>query len=149
MANYFATYHQISLALDPFPYAGGTTTCDALWMGVPVITLRGATATARAGVSLLHAVGHPEWIADSPEQYAEIAATLAGDAGRLSDLRRDLRRQMLASPLCNAGAFARQMEAAFLAMWEHACPLTPPADPDRRSAPQRGQRMLTVRCNSR
>jgi predicted O-linked N-acetylglucosamine transferase (SPINDLY family) len=118
MNDYFVTYQRIAIALDPFPYAGGTTTCDALWMGVPVVTLRGATAPARAGVSILHALGHPNWIADSPQQYIEIATGLAADPPRLTDVRRNLRQQMLASSLCDALRFVAEMEQAFRAMWK-------------------------------
>jgi predicted O-linked N-acetylglucosamine transferase (SPINDLY family) len=117
MEMYFANYCRITVALDPFPYAGGTTTCDALWMGVPVVTLRGLTAPSRAGVSLLHAVGHPEWIAHSPESYATLAVNLAADRSRLATIRQNLRSQMLASPLCDAPNFAAEMQRALLAMW--------------------------------
>jgi protein O-GlcNAc transferase len=126
MENYFATYHRIHIALDPFPYAGGTTTCDALWMGVPVVTLRGYTAQGRAGVSLLNAVGHPEWIADSPEDYATIAIALATKLPRLAEIRHTLREQTRISPLCDAPLFARQIEDAFETMCgQRLLPLPP------------------------
>jgi protein O-GlcNAc transferase len=117
MEHYFATYHRIHIALDPFPYAGGTTTCDALWMGVPVVTLRGNTAQGRAGVSLLSAVGHPEWIADSADDYVKIATDLATDPARLAGIRHTVREGMLISPLCDAPPFAAQIEDAFETMW--------------------------------
>ena len=121
IAEYFHHYHNIDIALDPFPYGGGTTTCDALWMGVPVITLRGETAVGRGGVSILSNVGLPELIAQTPEQYIQIAAGLAGDLPRLAHLRTTLRQRMQASPLMDAPRFARSMEAAYRQMWQTWC----------------------------
>ncbi|HEX2970692.1 MAG TPA: tetratricopeptide repeat protein [Tepidisphaeraceae bacterium] len=122
--QYMATYHRIDIGLDPFPYAGGTTTCDALWMGVPVATLRGQRAIGRGGVSILSSLGPgpgPEWIADTRERYVEIAAELAGDLGRLAELRRSLRERMRQSPLMDAQAFARSIEGAYRQMWREYC----------------------------
>jgi predicted O-linked N-acetylglucosamine transferase (SPINDLY family) len=118
--NYLAHYGQIDIALDPFPYCGGTTTCDALYMGVPVITLAGKTAVGRGGVSILNQVGLQELIATSPEQYAQIAASLAGDTAKLAKLRRELRGRMTSSPLCDAAAFTRDFEAKLRWMWQNA-----------------------------
>jgi predicted O-linked N-acetylglucosamine transferase (SPINDLY family) len=120
-AEHLALYHRVDIALDPFPYNGTTTTCDALWMGVPVITLRGHRHAGRVGASLLTQVGLTDLIANSIEEYVELALALAGNPGRLDALRRTLRRRMAASTLCDEGAFASKMEAAFRTMWQHWC----------------------------
>ena len=120
-AEYLKQYNQIDIALDPFPYTGGTTTCDALWMGVPVVTLAGNSAVARGGVSILNNVGHRELIAESTSQYVQIAMALAADPGRLAELRRMLRGQMESSPLMDAPRFARDVESAYCDMWRNWC----------------------------
>ncbi|MBL8757322.1 MAG: tetratricopeptide repeat protein [Phycisphaerae bacterium] len=113
-------YHRVDVALDPFPYCGTTTTCEAIWMGLPVVTLRGSTHAARVGASLLHAVGHPEWIAADADEYVAIAKGLALDAPRRAALRSSLRAELAASPLGDAPAAARRFERALRAMWhEH------------------------------
>jgi predicted O-linked N-acetylglucosamine transferase (SPINDLY family) len=120
-AAHLALYHRVDIALDPFPYNGTTTTCEALWMGVPVVTLRGDRHAARVGASLLSQIGLTDLIANSVEEYVEIALALAGNLGRLNDLRRALRPRLGASPLCDGYAFARKMEATFRTMWQHWC----------------------------
>ena len=122
--DYFARYNQIDIALDPFPYPGGTTSCDALWMGVPVVTLEGKTAVSRGGKSILSVIGLTELIADTPEKYVAITSGLASDVVRLSALRSTMRARMLSSPLMDGARFARRMEAAFEEMWREWC-LTP------------------------
>ncbi len=119
LADYFATYRRIDIALDPFPYGGGTTTCDALWMGVPVITLKGQTAVGRGGVSILTNVGHPELIAETREQYERLAITLAQNPVRLDELRASLRGRMQHSPMMDAPRFARDFETTLRTMWKH------------------------------
>jgi len=119
--QYFDQYRRIEIALDPFPYAGGTTTCDALWMGVPVVTLAGRTAVGRGGVSILSNVGLRELIAPDEAAYIRIAAELAGDLRRLTEVRSTLRGRMRRSPLMDGAAFARDMEAAFRMMWRKWC----------------------------
>jgi predicted O-linked N-acetylglucosamine transferase (SPINDLY family) len=114
-------YHEIDIALDPFPYNGTTTTCDALWMGVPVVTLAGTTHVMRVGVSLLNHMGLTEWIAGSTEEYVEIAARCAADFQRLAALRRQLRARMTSSPLTDAQAFTRHLESAYRSMWRQWC----------------------------
>ncbi|MGA2440074.1 MAG: tetratricopeptide repeat protein [Tepidisphaeraceae bacterium] len=121
LPQYFSRYHQIDIGLDPFPCNGGTTTCDALWMGVPVITLMGRTAVGRGGGSVLRNVGLPELVAETPAQYVQIATDLAGDLSRLAELRRTLRPRMLASPLMDGPRFARNIEAAYRQMWGNWC----------------------------
>jgi predicted O-linked N-acetylglucosamine transferase (SPINDLY family) len=121
LRQYFQQYHEIDIALDPFPYGGGTTTCDALWMGVPVVTLRGRTAVGRAGVSLLSNAGLPQLIAQDADQYVQIARDLAADLPRLAQLRSTLRQQMEKSPLMDAPRFARNVESAYRQMWRQWC----------------------------
>ena len=115
--KYLATYAAIDVALDPFPYGGGTTTCDALWMGVPVVTLRGHTAVGRAGLSVLSNVGLTDLVAETVEDYVSIAAALAGDLPRLAALRAGMRARMQSSPLMDAARFAADVESAYRRAW--------------------------------
>jgi protein O-GlcNAc transferase len=121
LGEYLARYQDVDVCLDPFPYTGGVTTMDALWMGVPVITLAGRTGVGRSGVSILSNVGLPELIAPTPEQYVDRAVAQAGDLDRLSELRRGLRRRMQASPLMDGPQYAADVEAAFRRAWETWC----------------------------
>ncbi|GGE51554.1 O-linked N-acetylglucosamine transferase, SPINDLY family protein [Niveispirillum cyanobacteriorum] len=116
--DHLRAYDRLDIALDPFPYNGTTTSCEALWMGVPVVSLRGTHHVARVTASLLHRVGHDDLVADSPDAYLDIAAGLAGDLDRLETLRQTLRPRMKASPLCDAYGFAEQVEAAYRQMWK-------------------------------
>jgi predicted O-linked N-acetylglucosamine transferase (SPINDLY family) len=116
VADYFALYRRIDIALDTFPYGGGTTTCDGLWMGVPIITLAGKTAVGRGGESILSNLKMRELIAATEADYVGLASDLAGDITRLLDLRDTLRSRMENSPLTNAPRFARDVEAAFRQM---------------------------------
>ena len=118
---YFELYQQIDIALDPFPYNGGTTTCDTLWMGVPVVSLAGQTGVGRAGLSILSNIGLPELVARSEVEYVRIAVALAEDIGRLGALRATLRGRMERSPLMDAPRFARGVEAAYRQMWRKWC----------------------------
>lgn len=113
---HLARYGEVDIALDTFPYAGTTTTCEALWMGVPVVTLRGASHVARVGASLLERIGLPDLVATSRRQYVEIAKALAADLPRLRDMRRTLRDRMQRSSLMDRPGFARSVEAAYRAM---------------------------------
>jgi predicted O-linked N-acetylglucosamine transferase (SPINDLY family) len=121
MMEYLRTYRQIDVALDPFPYGGGTTSCDALWMGVPVVSLAGQTAVGRGGLSILSNIGLPELVARDVDQYVRIAAELAGDPNRLAELRATMRDRMQKSPLMDAPRFARHVEAAYREMWRRWC----------------------------
>jgi predicted O-linked N-acetylglucosamine transferase (SPINDLY family) len=121
LADYFALYHTIDIALDTVPYGGGTTTCDSLWMGVPVVSLKGQRAVGRGGYSILSNIGLPELVASTPDDYVQIAAQLAGDLPRLADLRLTLRQRMQRSPLMDAPRFARNIEAAYRRMWQDWC----------------------------
>ena len=119
--DYLRLYDSIDICLDPLPYNGITTTCDALWMGVPVITLVGKTAAGRAGVSILSTVSLSEMIAHTEDQFLEIATSLAKDAPRLAELRATLRTRTEKSPLMDAPGFAQKMETAYRHMWRQWC----------------------------
>jgi protein O-GlcNAc transferase len=114
-------YNQMDISLDTFPYHGTTTTCEALWMGVPVVTLAGPTHISRVSVSLLNCVGLPQLIAQSAEEYVSIAVRLAADLPRLAELHRTIQGKMRASPLMDGAKFARSVEAAYRRMWRTWC----------------------------
>ena len=119
--EYLGEYADMDIALDPFPYPGGGTTCDALYMGVPVVTLAGADHGGRFGVSLLKNIGLGELAADSTAQYVEKAAGLAGDRELLAALRRELRPLMKKSPLMDIPAYMKAIESAYRQIWENYC----------------------------
>jgi predicted O-linked N-acetylglucosamine transferase (SPINDLY family) len=121
LVRYLEWYHEIDIGLDPFPYGGGTTTMDALWMGVPVVTLTGRTAVGRGGESILQNLAMPELVARTPEEYAEIARELAVDHGRLAALRRSLRTRMEASPLVDTRQYTAEVEGVLRGVWEAWC----------------------------
>ncbi len=121
MTDHFAVYNRVDVALDPFPYNGTTTTCEALWMGVPVVTMIGDRHSGRVGLDLLTRIGLECLAAPDPESYVRIAADLAGDLKALGRLRAGLRRRMAASPLCDAPRFAREFEGALRLMWRDWC----------------------------
>lgn len=116
-ADHLALYSKVDIGLDPFPFNGCTTTFEALWMGVPVIALRGDTHVARVGASILTHVGHSELLADSEEDYVRIAADLAGNKMRRVAFRTGLRDAIIASPLGDVDGFAAKVEAAYADMW--------------------------------
>ena len=115
--DYLATYHRIDVALDPFPRTGGATTADALWMGVPVVSLAGGRYIERQGLTMLHAVGLDALVARDEAGYLETAVALAQDPARLRRLRETLRPRMAGSPLCDGAGLARALEAAYRDMW--------------------------------
>jgi len=115
--NHISRYRGIDIALDTTPYNGTTTTCEALWMGVPVVTLAGRRHAARVGASLLTQIGASDWIAQDTDAFVRIAATLAQAPRDLASIRQGLRRRMLASPLCDGVRLARQIEALGLEIW--------------------------------
>lgn len=116
-----ALYSGVDVCLDSFPYTGTTTTCESLFMGVPVVTLAGSAHAGRVSASLLGAVGLGEFIAEDAAAYREIVLGLAGKPERLRELRSTLRSRLLASPLCDAGAFAARFEAALRGVWRAFC----------------------------
>jgi predicted O-linked N-acetylglucosamine transferase (SPINDLY family) len=116
-----AEYGQIDIALDPFPYSGGLTTLESLWMGVPVVTRRGDRFAGRHSTSHLTAVGLPELVATDAGTYLDIACGLASDLDRLAALRRTLRQRMAASPLCDGQGFVRGLEAVYRQLWRQWC----------------------------
>jgi predicted O-linked N-acetylglucosamine transferase (SPINDLY family) len=119
--EYLAVHHRVDLALDPFPCNGGTTTCEALWMGVPVITLIGNTFVSRAGFSLLSVAGLPEFGAATEEDYIDIADRCANDVRALAATRARLRERLRASPLMDEAQFTRDVEAAYRDLWQRWC----------------------------
>ncbi|MCW2241264.1 O-linked N-acetylglucosamine transferase, SPINDLY family protein [Azospirillum canadense] len=121
-ADYLAGYSRIDIAVDTTPFGGGTTTAECLWMGVPLVTLRGDRWAGRIGESLLHTLGLADrLVADSPADYVAKVAALARDLGGLAELRAGLRGRLERSPLCDGPGFARGLEAAYRAMWREWC----------------------------
>jgi predicted O-linked N-acetylglucosamine transferase (SPINDLY family) len=121
LPDHFATYARVDIALDPFPYHGTTTTCEAAFMGVPIVTLQGPMHHTRVGVSLLRTLGLSDLIATSEDEYVALAAALAGDAARLATTRAGLRQTLLASPLGDANAFATRFAGAMRELWREFC----------------------------
>ena len=119
--EYFSLYADVHIALDPFPYNGGTTTLDALYMGVPVITLAGRSGMARAGVSILTNAGLTELVAREPEEYVQLAIDLSRNRSRLSELSAGLRERLTRSPLMDAPRFSRNLESAYRFIWRKYC----------------------------
>ncbi|MBI3707932.1 MAG: tetratricopeptide repeat protein [Proteobacteria bacterium] len=120
-AAHLARYDGVDIALDPFPFTGATTTFQALSMGVPVVTLAGDRFVARMSASILAAAGLDELIAATPDDYVAKAAALAADPARLTAYRREIRPRLAASALCDSAGYARNVEAAFRAMWRRWC----------------------------
>jgi hypothetical protein len=120
-------YGDVDIALDPFPFSGCLTTCEALWMGVPVVTLPRTRPVSRQSQAFLSALGRTEWVAQDPDDYVRISADLASDPVRLVTLRRDQRARMAASPVCDGPRFARHFEAALRSIWQSWCAGAPEA----------------------
>ena len=114
--THLATYADVDIVLDTFPYPGTTTTCEALWMGVPTVTLQGKTMLGRIGASLLTCAGLREWVASSEDEYVELAVRHAKDIEGLARLRTGLRERVAATPLFDVKRFAFQLEDALFAM---------------------------------
>ncbi len=121
LQEYFRAFEGVDIALDTSPYSGGTTTCDALWMGVPVITVPGSRSVSRSAASVLSTVGLPEWIAADAEEYVRLAVRFAREPELLSELRRSLRERMSASPLMDEERFTRDLERTYREMWKKWC----------------------------
>lgn len=117
-ANHLTTYHRADLALDPFPYPGVTTSAEALWMGVPVLSMQGDRFMSRTATSIAHNVGLPDWVAANEDDYVAKAIHFASDLAKLSALRNQLREQVRNSPLFDAPRFAKHFEDALWGMWQ-------------------------------
>ncbi|MCX7384551.1 MAG: tetratricopeptide repeat protein [Alphaproteobacteria bacterium] len=114
-------YGRVDIALDPFPYSGGLTTCEALWMGVPVVTMPGETFASRHSASHLANIGLADWVAEGPDGYRRLAVEKARDITALTDVRHGLRRRMAASPLCDGPRFGRSLGNALRHAWRDWC----------------------------
>ena len=120
-SQYLTAYHQVDIGLDPFPFPGGATSAESLWMGVPVLTLMGASFISRQGIGLLMNAGLPEWIASDEDDYLARAVSHANNLQGLQTLRQALRQQVLASPIFDAPRFAHHFESALRGMWIKWC----------------------------
>jgi len=121
MGTYMQAYQSIDIALDTFPYTGGTTTCDALWMGVPTVTLAGTLGISRMGASILTSMGLHELVAQDAADFSRIAIELAADPQRISQQRAAMRDRLYKSPLVDAKRFTRGLEAAYRRAWQALC----------------------------
>ncbi|WP_286744646.1 tetratricopeptide repeat protein [Aquabacterium sp. UBA2148] len=119
--EYLRAYHRVDIGLDPFPFTGGTTTAESLWMGVPVLTLQGDCLVARQGVSMMMNVGLADWVANDAQAYRQKAIAFANDLPALSRLRAALREQAAQSPLFDAPRFAQHFQEALRGMWRQRC----------------------------
>ena len=118
LSQMMQTYGQIDIALDPSPYNGGTTSLQALWMGIPLVSLLGGNFVSRMGGSFLQSLGRPEWLAHTSDDYVKIAGDLACQVEDLRQSRLHLREQMAASPLCNMDHYAKNFQALLERMWQ-------------------------------
>jgi predicted O-linked N-acetylglucosamine transferase (SPINDLY family) len=122
---YLSSYRRVDMVLDTFPFPGGTTTCEALWMGVPTLTLAGSSLLSRQGASLMAAAGLSNWIAHDLEEYQQKAVDFSADTATLALLRANLRARLGKTPLFDGPAFARDFEAAMLEIWQRSAPASP------------------------
>ena len=116
-----AEYNDIDIVLDPFPYGGGLTTCEALWMGVPTVTVPGETFASRHSTSHMSNAGLADWVAADLDGYVNMAVRRAADIPALAVLRAGLRAQVRASPLCDGPRFGRHLGAALRGAWRNWC----------------------------
>ncbi len=121
LEDYYRSFGRVDIALDTMPFSGGTTSCDALWMGTPVITAPGQRSWSRSAASVLTTLRLQDWIAESPEDYVQRAVRFARNPAVVAELRKSLRSNMLASPLMDRQQFTRDMEQAFRHMWQSWC----------------------------
>ncbi|MBF0589690.1 MAG: hypothetical protein HQL53_11240, partial [Magnetococcales bacterium] len=126
-SEHLALYHQADIALDPFPFTGATTTFEALWMGVPVVSRLGDSFISRMGGSILIHAGLDELVARTDQDYVAFAVELAQNRPRLKMFRETLRKRMKESPLCDGQGYAKRVERAYLEMWSERPGLTPQA----------------------
>jgi predicted O-linked N-acetylglucosamine transferase (SPINDLY family) len=120
-AEHLAAYSEVDIALDPFPQSGGVSTMEAVWMGVPVVAMLGAGIPGRGAASIMTALGYPDWVARSEDDYIGIAKRKAADLDALAALRRGLRRKMEVSPVGNPILYCRSVEAIYRALWQRYC----------------------------
>jgi predicted O-linked N-acetylglucosamine transferase (SPINDLY family) len=132
--QYFSAYQGFDLALDPFPYNGGVTTCDALWMGVPVLTVEGSSYVSRQGLAVLATLGLPGFIARTAAELPEIAKGWANRRDELSKIRKGLREQMAASPVCDTTGYVRSFEKAISEAWAERLSLLSRKAPKKENA---------------
>lgn len=118
---YFEYHNQVDVVLDAFPYTGATVTAHALWMGVPVITLAGPNSIHRSATSMMNSVGLPEFVAESKQQYIEIAKHLCDNTSKLASIRRKLRTKMQKSPLMNGKLVTADLEKNLRIIWQDWC----------------------------
>jgi predicted O-linked N-acetylglucosamine transferase (SPINDLY family) len=121
LMEYFRRFDSVDIVLDTTPYSGGTTTCDALWAGVPVVTAPGQRSLSRSAASILSTVGLTDWIAAGPDDYVRRAARFARETETLAGLRRSLRRTMRESPLMDEARFVSDLEGAYRSAWRTWC----------------------------
>jgi predicted O-linked N-acetylglucosamine transferase (SPINDLY family) len=121
LEKYLSLHQEVDVVLDTFPVNGHTTTCHALWMGVPVVCLAGHRCCERLGASVLHTLGLEEWIGSNKEEYIQIAVKLANDPAQLAAHRLSLREKMAGSALMEGVGFARAVESAYRGMWRKWC----------------------------
>jgi predicted O-linked N-acetylglucosamine transferase (SPINDLY family) len=119
--EFLGEYNGIDIVLDPFPYSGGLTTCEALWMGVPTVTMPGETFSSRHSMSHLSNAGLADWVVPDSAAYVELAVAKASDIASLAALRAGLRARVKASPLCDAPRFGRNLGAALRFAWRDWC----------------------------
>jgi predicted O-linked N-acetylglucosamine transferase (SPINDLY family) len=120
-ADYLAMHHQVDLCVDPFPFTGATTTCNALWMGVPTLTLNGQSPAGRLGPALLQHLGLGEFVAETPQQFVATGIRWARDLQALGALRAGMRERFLASPVGQPATAAQGLSSAFRQMWRRWC----------------------------
>ena len=120
--DYYEAYQMFDLALDPFPYNGGVTTCDALWMGVPVLSVAGNSYVSRQGAAVMAHAGLSEFVADSPAMLIELAKTWNANREWLADIRAGLRAQVASSPIANGKTYVRHLEDALRKAWQERSP---------------------------
>jgi protein O-GlcNAc transferase len=119
--GYLGVYRDLDVLLDAFPWSGHATTCEALWMGVPVLTLRGSRHAGRMSASILTCLGLTDLIAETPEDYSQKALGLASSEDRLAELRASLREHVQHSALCDGASFTRGLEAVYRCLWQRWC----------------------------
>ena len=125
LVPYLQLLERSDMTLDPFPFNGGTTTCHSLWMAAPVVTLAGDRHASRMGLSMMTAIGLPEFVANTPEEYVQIAVRFANDLPRLREIRAGMRERLMASPLLDGARYTRNLEAAYRRVWQTWCASAP------------------------